>query len=117
MAKHFQKKKFDEGQQRHKKHAGHLANADHNLNIKLFLSDSALSTKEDEAEIWFVDSGASSHMTCKRKWFKISENIALVQRSTLEMIEGMKSRDMVMSLSYYLMETLGIFMMLCIYPR
>jgi len=30
----------------------------------------ALATQEDESDILFVDSGASSHMTDKNKWFR-----------------------------------------------
>eukprot|EP00253_Pinus_taeda_P035887 PITA_35887 len=32
--------------------------------------DFVLSSKEDEADTWFVDSGASIHMTGNRQWFE-----------------------------------------------
>lgn len=70
IAKHCRKKKFDEGQQRHKKHAGHFADEEHNLNLRLFVSDSTFSAEDDEAETWFVDSGASTHMIGKKHWFE-----------------------------------------------
>lgn len=53
-------KKFDEGQQGHKKHVGHFADEEHNHNLRLFVSDSAFFAEDDEAETWFVDSGAST---------------------------------------------------------
>ena len=37
MAKHFQKKKFDEGRHRDKKHAGHFADEDQNQKDCLYL--------------------------------------------------------------------------------
>jgi len=32
--------------------------------------ETALAIEEDESDIWFVDSGASSHMTGKKQWFR-----------------------------------------------
>ena len=48
------------------------ANADQNLDVRLFMAeaDTALATEEDESDIWFMDSGASSHMSGKKQWFR-----------------------------------------------
>ena len=37
--------------------------------LRLFVSNAALSAKTDDSDAWFVDSGASVHMTCNKKWF------------------------------------------------
>ena len=37
--------------------------------IRLFMSNVALSTETDDSDAWFVDSGASIHMTCNKNWF------------------------------------------------
>jgi len=34
------------------------------------MAEIALAIEEDESDIWFVDSGVSSHMTGKKKWFR-----------------------------------------------
>jgi len=36
----------------------------------LFIYDSSFSVENDETETWFVESGASTHMTCNRHWFE-----------------------------------------------
>jgi len=38
-------------------------------NLKLFLSDAALSAETDDESAWFIDSGASAHMTCNKEWY------------------------------------------------
>ena len=38
-------------------------------NLRLFISKHALSTKTDDENAWFIDSGASSHMSCNRYWY------------------------------------------------
>eukprot|EP00253_Pinus_taeda_P014112 PITA_14112 len=48
----------------------YLADADQNQDVRLFMVETALATEEDESDIWFVDSEASSHMTGKKQWFK-----------------------------------------------
>ena len=37
--------------------------------IKLFLSDAALFAETDDETAWFIDSGASTHMTCNKEWY------------------------------------------------
>lgn len=69
IAKFFHKKKVDGERHKPRRHAGYLANADQNQDVRLFMSKTTLATKED-VEIWFVDSGASSHMTGKKQWFR-----------------------------------------------
>ena len=45
-------------------------------NIKLFVSDAALSVENDDKNAWFIDSGASLHMSCNKEWFdEYHENI------------------------------------------
>jgi hypothetical protein len=36
--------------------------------IRLFVSNAALSAETDDSDAWFVDSGASVHMTCNKLW-------------------------------------------------
>lgn len=56
--------------ERHKKHAGRVADEEQSQNLKLFISDSTLSAKDDEANTWFMDSIASIHMTGNKQSFK-----------------------------------------------
>ena len=45
-------------------------------NIKLFVSDVALSVETDDVNAWFIDFGASLHMSCNKDWFdEYHENI------------------------------------------
>jgi len=37
--------------------------------IKLFVSNASLSAETNDDNAWFIDSGASIHMSCKRDWF------------------------------------------------
>jgi hypothetical protein len=37
--------------------------------LRLFVSNAALSAKIDDSDAWFVDSGASIHMTCNKNWY------------------------------------------------
>lgn len=74
IAKFFHKKKADGERYKQRRHVGHLANAyaSQNQDVKLFMAEveTALATEEDESNIWFVDFGASSHMTGKKQWFR-----------------------------------------------
>eukprot|EP00253_Pinus_taeda_P010637 PITA_10637 len=70
IAKFFHKKKADGERYKKRRHAGHLANVDQNQDVRLFMAETALATEVDESDIWFVDSGASSHMTGKKQWFR-----------------------------------------------
>ena len=38
-------------------------------NLKLFISEVALSAETDDENAWFIDSGASAHMSCAKEWF------------------------------------------------
>ena len=45
-------------------------------NLKLFVSDAALSAETDDVNAWFIDSGASLPMSCNKDWFdEYHENI------------------------------------------
>ena len=72
MDKECMKKKFHEEQQRHKRHAGHFADDDHVQNFRLFMVEF---DENVEANIWYVDLGASTHMTGNRKWFEYFKEI------------------------------------------
>ena len=37
--------------------------------IRLFVSNAALSAETNDSDAWFVDFRASIHMTCNKKWF------------------------------------------------
>ena len=39
------------------------------MDLRLFVSNVSLSTKTDDIDAWFVDSGASIHMTCNKNWY------------------------------------------------
>lgn len=72
FAKYFHKKKFDES--KHKRHSSNFVDqealvSDNFNNIKLFISEVVLSTKTDDDNVWFINYGASIHMTCKNEWF------------------------------------------------
>ena len=57
---------------RQKRHAGHLANDNHERNFKLFM---AHRDENVDADIWYVDLGASAHMTGNKQWFEDFEEI------------------------------------------
>ena len=45
-------------------------------NIKLFVSNVALSNETNDMNGWFIDFGASLHMSCNKDWFdEYHENI------------------------------------------
>jgi len=64
------KKKFDESQKRHKKHAGHFVDEEQSQSLRLFISNSMFLARDGEADTWFVDSCASIHMTGNKQWFE-----------------------------------------------
>jgi len=66
IAREYYKKKNDENKHRQKSHTWHFVSEDMNHDLKLFVSDATLSAETDEAGIWFVDSGSSTHMTCNK---------------------------------------------------
>ena len=94
LIKDCYKKKNDEARNRQpRKHSGHFAedSSPHDLklfmardeiadkisetpnfdsrDLRLFVSNAALSAEIDDIDAWFVDSGASVHMTCNKKWY------------------------------------------------
>ena len=38
-------------------------------NLKLFISEVVLSAETDDENAWFIDSSASTHMSCVKEWF------------------------------------------------
>jgi hypothetical protein len=71
-AKDCRRRKFNES--KYNKHSGNFVDkgarvCDDFKNLKLFVSDAALSADNDDANAWFIDSGASIHMSCNRNWF------------------------------------------------
>ena len=38
-------------------------------NLKLFISEAALSVEIDDENAWFIDSGTLAHMSCVKEWF------------------------------------------------
>ena len=45
-------------------------------NLKLFISQAAMSGETDDKNAWCIDCGASAHMSCNKEWFdENSENI------------------------------------------
>jgi hypothetical protein len=89
LIRDYYKKKSDEDSNKPRKHSGHYAeeSSNHDLilfiasddigeplnldswDLRLFVSNVALSVETDDIDDWFVDSGASSHMSCNKKWY------------------------------------------------
>ena len=72
FAKNCMKRRPNQFKQR--RHSGNYVDRDeatsHEFsNLKLFVSNVALLKKTDDDNAWFIDSGASIHMSCKRNWF------------------------------------------------
>ena len=66
------KKKNDKARNKNRKHPGHFAEENPNFDskdLRLFVSNAALPTETDDVDAWFVDSGASIHMTCNKNWY------------------------------------------------
>eukprot|EP00253_Pinus_taeda_P027305 PITA_27305 len=73
------KRQADERKGKQRKHQGCFSGEedDHNHDLRLFTVDCALSaSKGDEDNIWYVDSGASSHMIGKKDCFEFLEESA-----------------------------------------
>ena len=84
-----QKNKSDDARNKPRKHTGHFEedSSKHDLSLfissddideppnldsrdlRLFVSNAALCAETDDSDAWFVDSGASVHMTCNKKWY------------------------------------------------
>jgi hypothetical protein len=89
IVKDCHKKKSDEARNKPRTHSGHYAekSSNHDLrlfiasddideppnfdsrDLRLFVSNTALSAETDDSDAWFVDSGASVHMTCNKMWY------------------------------------------------
>jgi hypothetical protein len=89
IVKDYHKKKSDEARNKPRIDSGHYAekysnqdlrlfisndDLDEPLNfdsrdLRLFVSNAALSVETDDFDAWFVDSGASIHMTCNKNWY------------------------------------------------
>ena len=70
---------MDERRSKQRKHQGCFAGEeeDHSHDLRLFTVNCALSaSKGDEDDIWYVDSGASSHMIGKKNCFEFLEESA-----------------------------------------
>ena len=68
-AKYCYKRKAHESKQRYGNHDVNFVNNDSSINegfknLKLFISQAAMSTNNDDKNAWYVDSGASFHMSC-----------------------------------------------------
>jgi hypothetical protein len=81
LAKDCYKRKNHESKQRYKRHNGNFVHKDTSVNdgfknLKLFISEVALSVETDDENAWFIDSGASTHMSCNKEWYdEYYENI------------------------------------------
>jgi hypothetical protein len=89
IVKDYHKKKNDEARNKPRTHSGHYAEKSSNQDprlfiasddideppnfksrdIRLFVSNAALSAEIDDSDAWFVDSGASVHMTCNKNQY------------------------------------------------
>lgn len=72
FAKNCMKRRSDQFKQR--RHSRNYVDRDEAIshdfsNLKLFVSNAALSAETNDDNAWFIDSGASVHMSCKRDWF------------------------------------------------
>jgi hypothetical protein len=70
-AKYCYKRKDNESKQKFRKHNGNYVKSDTSINdgfrnLKLFISKAALSTETNDESAWFIDSGASMHMSCNK---------------------------------------------------
>ena len=68
----YKKKNDDESKHKNRKHSGHFAEENPNFgskDLKLFVSNVALSAETNNVDACFVDSGASIHMTCNKNWY------------------------------------------------
>jgi hypothetical protein len=74
IAKYCYRRKNHESNQRYKRHNGNFVHKDILVNdgfknLKLFISEVALSAENDDENAWFIDFGASDHMTCNKECY------------------------------------------------
>ena len=74
FARYCYKKKLDESKHNNRKHVGHfveekIVKPDFQ-NLRLFISEATLSSETYDSNAWFIDSGASIHMSCNKDWFE-----------------------------------------------
>ena len=74
IARDWFKKINNDSNNRYRKHNGNYVRKDTIdvngfKNLKLFISEHALSTETDDENARFIDSGASAHTSCNRDWY------------------------------------------------
>ena len=74
IVKDCYKRKTNESKQKFRKHHGNYLKGDTSINdgvksLKLFVSKATLLVETDDEYAWFIDSGASTHMSCNKNWF------------------------------------------------
>ena len=75
FARDCYKKKFDESKHKNRKHAENFVDEEERVkhdfqNLKLFISEVALSVETNDSNAWFIDFGASIHISCHKDWFE-----------------------------------------------
>ena len=72
IARECFRNKNHESNHRYRKHNGnYVRKPDVNgfKNLRLFISENAMSIEINDKSAWFIDSGASPHMSCNREWY------------------------------------------------
>jgi hypothetical protein len=113
IVKDCHKKKSDEARNKPRTHSGHYGEKSSNNDLRLFIasddideppnfdsrdlrlfvSNTALSAETDDIDAWFVDFGASIHMTCNKNCMLILKKHRMVPTYILEMTALIRSRD------------------------
>jgi hypothetical protein len=70
-SRYFHRRKYHEYKHRNIRHTSHFVDGGETINddfknLRLFISYASLSTEIDDSNAWFVDSGASIHMSCNK---------------------------------------------------
>lgn len=68
------KRKNHESKQRCKRDNGNFVHKDTSIsngfkNLKLFISEAALSIETNDENAWLIDFGASAHVSCNKEWY------------------------------------------------
>jgi hypothetical protein len=101
LAREFYKRKYHESKHRNKRQTDHFVEGGETMNdefknIRLFISVVSLSIEKDDSNAWYVDFGASIHMSFNKYWFEnYHETNNLVLIYILGMITHIKLKDMV----------------------